>query len=85
MARGTFLEKRLNVFVLLFVGTVDLIRDYFRHDTGDAIVVILIFFMGGPLLIYLLSRRSSSEQRRTDSPRSEQEANQGRLKIAPEK
>ncbi len=50
MARGTFLEKRLNVFVLLFVGTVDLIRDYFRHDTGDAIVVILIFSWVAPYL-----------------------------------
>jgi len=34
---------------LLFVGSIDLIRAWRKHDLTEAIVVCLIFFVGGPL------------------------------------
>ena len=36
-------EKKIPLFAVLFVGVVDLIRYYFKHDAVDAVVVVATF------------------------------------------
>jgi hypothetical protein len=34
---------------LIFVGSIDLIRAWYKHDLAEAVIVCLIFFVVGPL------------------------------------
>jgi len=51
-------EKKVPLFAVLFIGVVDLIRDYFKRDVVDAGVVAAIFFVLMPLLLWVVGRRS---------------------------
>ena len=46
------------IFVLLFIGVADLIRDYFKKDWSDAVIVVILFFGLGPLWIWWRNRKS---------------------------
>jgi hypothetical protein len=58
-----WLRKRIPLFAVLGVGVIDLIRDYFKHDAGDAVVVVAIFFVLMPLLFWVVDRKSDRARR----------------------
>ena len=61
-------ERAQITFALIFIGLVDLVRDYFKKDWGDAVFVIILFFVLGPLWMWWRSRKSATNSSSPTTP-----------------